>query len=201
MTRSPPPAAAAALAFVAVVGVITIYLHHRRKTDKENKKPNIEEPVPPSAEGSEAAVVKPEDCLVMISFNSATAGEVAKRLANYLTSNGRPAFCTGNYCATQAGNWRRFTKMGANTCRYYVPLITFGWQDSGECQYETNIVLNRLAGGKVKIIPVWFDSFDEKYDNQRGHYYKTSWSHFQAVFFKDSDWKERLFKLLRKLRI
>jgi hypothetical protein len=148
------------------------------------------------------AAVAPEDCLVMISFNDRTAGEVAKRLANYLTSNGRPAFCTGNYCATQAGNWRRFTTVGANKCRYYVPLITFGWQDSDECQYETGIVLNRLAGGKVTIIPVWFDSFDEKYDEQRGHYYKNSWNHFQGVPSKKNDpntINETILKLIQPL--
>jgi hypothetical protein len=79
--------------------------------------------------------------------------------------------------------------------------MTNGWQLSKECKFETDIVKNRLAKGEVTIIPVWFDSFDEKYDKQRGHYYKTSWKHFQAVFFKDSDWKERLLKLLWKLRI
>jgi hypothetical protein len=178
MTRSPPPAAAAALAFV------------------ENKKPNIEEPVPPSAEGSGAAVVKPEDCLVMISFNSATAGGVAKKLADYLTSKGRPAFCTGNYCPTQAGNWRRYTKVGANTCLYYVPLITNKWQDSGECQYETDIVMNRLE--EVTIIPVWFKSFNQKHDKQRGHYYKNSWKHFQGVPSKENDpnFNETILKLI-----
>jgi hypothetical protein len=178
MTRSPPPAAAAALAFV------------------ENKKPNIEEPVPPSAEGSGAAVVKPEDCLVMISFNSATAGGVAKKLADYLTSKGRPAFCTGNYCPTQAGNWRRYTKVGANTCLYYVPLITNKWQDSGECQYETDIVMNRLE--EVTIIPVWFKSFNQKYDEQRGHYYKNTWKHLEGVPSKENDpnFNETILKLI-----
>jgi hypothetical protein len=178
MTRSPPPAAAAALAFV------------------ENKKPNIVEPVTPTAEGSGAAVVKPEDCLVMISFNSATAGGVAKKLADYLTSKGRPAFCTGNYCPTQAGNWRRYTKVGANTCLYYVPLITNKWQDSGECQYETDIVMNRLE--EVTIIPVWFKSFNQKHDKQRGHFYKNSWKHFQGVPSKENDpnFNETILKLI-----
>jgi hypothetical protein len=145
--------------------------------------------------------VEPEQCEIMISFNDETGGEVAEILAHYLTSQGFLVFCTKVYCPINHGSWRDVTESGARNCRYYIALMTNGWQLSKECKFETDIVKNRLAKGEVTIIPVWFDSFDKEYDNQRGHYYKTSWSHFQAVFFKDSDWKERLVKLLRKLRI
>ena len=77
--------------------------------------------------------------------------------------------------------WRDVTESGARHCRYYIVLMTNGWQLSKECKFETDIVKNRLAKGEVTIIPVWFDSFDEKYDEQRGHYYKNSWNHFQGV--------------------
>ena len=78
--------------------------------------------------------------------------------------------------------------------------MTNGWQLSKECKFETDIVKNRLAKGEVTIIPVWFDSFDDKYDaDRRGHGYKTIWKYLQGVFKDRSigpDWKERLLKLL-----
>ena len=95
--------------------------------------------------------------------------------------------------------WRDVTESGARHCRYYITLMTNGWQLSDECQKETAIVKNR-AQTEVTIIPVWFDSFDDKYDaDRRGHGYKTIWKHLQGVFKDRSigpDWKERLLKLL-----
>jgi len=38
------------------------------------------------------------------------------------------------------------------TCRYYITLMTFGWQTSDECQKETRIVKNR-SSNYVTIIP------------------------------------------------
>ena len=199
---APPPAAAAALAVVAVVGVITIYLHQSNDGDDDSEDEGIfgdikerfyhflrrtnHGKMTPNKE-----VVAPQKCLVMISFNSATAGEVAKRLANYLTSNGRPAFCANLYCPTKAGNWRDASEMGAVTCRYYIVLMTNGWQLSKECQYEViNIVMNRHAKQEVIIIPVWYESFDDEYDKRDGHNCKTVWKIIQGAFRgKGEEWK------------
>jgi hypothetical protein len=139
--------------------------------------------------------VEPENCEIMISFNERTAGEEAENLARYLTSHGFRVFCTKTYCRNNAGNWRDVTESGARHCRYYIALMTDGWQLSDECQKETAIVKNR-AQTEVTIIPVRFDSFDDEYDeDERGHGYNTIWKHFQGVF-KGPDWKERLLMLL-----
>ena len=139
--------------------------------------------------------IEPENCEIMISFNERTAGEEAENLARYLTSHGFRVFCTKTYCRNNAGNWRDVTESGARHCRYYIALMTYGWQLSDECQKETAIVKNR-AQTEVTIIPVRFDSFDDEYDeDERGHGYNTIWKHFQGVF-KGPDWKERLLMLL-----
>jgi hypothetical protein len=149
--------------------------------------------VPPQDQGA----VAPEDCLVMISFNDATAGPDAEKLAKFLTSMGLPTFCTNLYCPNNPGDWRKFTKVGAMKCRYYIPLLTYGWQKSPECQYETDIAENRRAMGGVTIIPVWYKSFDAKYDEEKGHYYKTGpWKSIQGVFKTDKEWMNTVLNLL-----
>jgi hypothetical protein len=95
---------------------------------------------------------KPEECDVMISFNASTAGEDAVKLANFLTGHGFRVLCTNLHCPNNAGDWRDVTEAGANNCRYFITLMTFGWQTSDECQKETRIVKNR-SSNYVTIIP------------------------------------------------
>ena len=95
---------------------------------------------------------EPEECDVMISFNSSTAGEDAIKLANFLTGYGFRVLCTNLHCPNNAGDWRDVTEAGANNCRYFITLMTFGWQTSDECQKETRIVKNR-SSNYVTIIP------------------------------------------------
>ena len=122
----------------------------------------------------------------MICFNDRTAGPDAERLTNRLTSEGRLTFCTRVYCQTMIGDWREITEMGALTCKIYIVLITDGWQDSGECQIETRHIKNRLADNEVIVIPVWYDSFDKEYDNQRGHNYWKTWKSYQGVIMANA---------------
>ena len=57
-----------------------------------------------------ARIINPEDCKVMVSFNDATFGQDAEDLANFLTANGHPTFCTRIYCPPNPGSWRKSTK-------------------------------------------------------------------------------------------
>ena len=142
-------------------------------------------------------IVAPEDCLVMISFNDRTAGPDAEKLANYLTSKGFPTFCTRLYCPNNPGSWRDATETGAVKCRYYIVLMTDGWQLSDECQIETSIIKNRLAKNNVTAIPVWYDSFDDEYDDRHRHFYRTLWNSMQSVFRgTGEDWKKIVLNLL-----
>ena len=155
--------------------------------------------IPNSSPAPEA--VGPENCTVMISFNDAASRQDAKDLANYLTSKGYPTFCTCLYCPKHAGDWRKFTEAGATNCRYYIPLMTDRWQLSDECQIETNIVKNRIS--EVTVIPVFYKSFDAKYDNRFGHHYLTTWKSFQGVpnKEKDPDWKNTILNLLPPISV
>ena len=77
--------------------------------------------------------------------------------------------------------------------------MTRRWQESPECQYETkNFIKNRFAKNEVTVIPVWYDSFDDDYDNQPGHYYKTLWNSVQGVFKDDrnQDWIMTILNML-----
>jgi hypothetical protein len=139
---------------------------------------------------------KPEECDVMISFNASTAGEDAVKLANFLTGHGFRVLCTNLHCPNNAGDWRDVTEAGANNCRYFITLMTFGWQTSDEVQKETRIVKNRPSKD-VTIIPIFYESFDAEYDNQVGHYYVTNWKSLQGVPSKekDPDFMNTLLKL------
>jgi hypothetical protein len=130
--------------------------------------------------------VEPEDCKIMISFNTKSAGPDAERLTNRLTSEGHPTFCTMVYCKNMFGDWRDITEMGALTCKIYIVLMTRMWQDSGECQIETRHIKNRLGDNEVIVIPVWYDSFDKEYDNRRGHNYWKTWKSYQGVFMANA---------------
>ena len=145
-------------------------------------------------------VVSPGDCSIMNSFNDASAGPDAEALARFLTKNGFPTFCTRIYCPTACGKWSDATEKGTASCKIYIPLITKGWQEPHECQYETELIRQRLARKEVTIIPVYYKDFDEAYDKkQEGHNYKFKWNDVQSVYQKEGDegeWMNTILKLV-----
>jgi len=149
-------------------------------------------------DGEKQETVEPKNCYAMVSFNNAASGKEAEELANFLTKNGRPTFCTRIYCPENIGSWRQNTKLGAAECKYYISLLTNGWQKSGECQFETKIVVNRHVQNKVEILPVFFDDFDEEYDQESGHYYKLTWQELQTVWRNSGDWKQTILNPVPK---
>jgi hypothetical protein len=133
-------------------------------------------------------VVAPRDCLIMISFNDYSAGPNAEALARFLTKNNFPTFCTRIYCPANSGDWRDATEEGVASCKIYIPLVTKGWQMSKECQYETRLIRKRIADQNVKVIPVYYQDFDEAYDKtSTGHNYKFKWNDFQSVYRQKGD--------------
>merc|ERR1740139_1260740 len=107
--------------------------------------PTVKKSVP----SNDLKIVPPKNCHVMVSFNDGASGQDAEDLANFLTANGRPTFCTRIYCPDNAGDWRISTMTGVRYCTYYIPLMTNGWQKSKNCQSETKMVLNRYDDGTV----------------------------------------------------
>lgn len=106
----------------------------------------------------------------MISFNDRTAGEDAENLANYLTANGIPTFCTRLFCQSLAGSWRPPTVLGVNTCKYYIPLMNKGWFNSKECQYETSIAEGRRATEGLIVLPVDYGYIPKKKSKEALNY-------------------------------
>jgi len=144
-------------------------------------------------------VVAPGDCLIMISFNDYSAGPNAEALARFLTKNDFPTFCTRIYCPANSGDWRDATEEGVANCKIYIPLVTKGWQMSTECQYETRLIRKRIADQNVKVIPVYYQDFDEDYDKATtGHNYKFKWNDFQSVYRQKGDEGKWMNKLLAK---
>ncbi len=146
--------------------------------------------------------VSPHDCIVMISFNDASAGVEAERVAKFLNDHGIKAFCTTRvYCPNMIGSWRFVTVEGVVHCLYYVPLMTKGWQLSKECQFETQIAVNRFAKGELQVIPVKFvGDFDDEYDKREGHRYMLIWSSLQSVYKADDTEGRWMSVLLRQLQ-
>jgi len=133
-------------------------------------------------------VVAPRDCLIMISFNDYSAGPNAEALARFLTKNNFPTFCTRIYCPAHSGDWRDAIEEAVASCKIYIPLVTKGWQMSKECQYESRLIRKRIADQDVKVIPVYYQDFDEAYDKtSAGHNYKFKWNDFQSVFRQKGD--------------
>ena len=133
----------------------------------------------------------------MVSFNDGTAGPDAEALATFLEKNGVPTFCTKVWCQRNAGNWRDATEEGANCCKIYIALMTDGWQRSDECQIETQHVKNRVVTpGEVKIIPVHYVSFDNKFDDRMGHHYKNNWKSHQGSFRTSRTWMQDVLNLI-----
>jgi hypothetical protein len=149
-------------------------------------------------------IVPPEGCEIMLSFNDESAGPDAEELAKYLTRNGHPTFCMQLYYRNNAGNWRHVTLRGAKDCKYYIPLMTKGWQQSKEYQFETELIVNRMCDRDVIIIPVYYKSFDEDYDkNTTKKYpysYKNLWSNLQSIYCNDNreKWMDAVSALLPK---
>jgi len=147
-------------------------------------------------------VVAPEECQIMISFNDRSAGENAEALARFLTNKNFPTFCTRIFCPANVGDWRDATEKGVKTCKIYIPLLTKGWQKSDECQYETRLIRNRFAARAVTIMPVYYEDFDEAYDDTTdGHGYKFKWNDLQSVFREKGDedkWMNTIISLLPK---
>jgi len=142
-------------------------------------------------------VTAPKDCVVMVSFNDAASGQDAEDLAKFLSANGHPTFCTRIYCATNPGNWRQSTESGVVHCKYYIALMSNGWQTSNECQYETGIIKTRIAQKEVTVIPVYYDDFDDDYDRDAEQHYKKIWNDIQSVYGKrDDSWRKRILELL-----
>ena len=146
-------------------------------------------PSPPAA--AAAALLRataPQDCEVMISFNMRTAGEEAIALTKYLEAHDIKTFCTALWCP-QGGagaNWREDTIKGVKTCKVYVPLMTDGWQDSNECQFETQRALNRLAAKQVVFVPVQYESFSVEADGNGSMFLDMIGTSTQFIF-KDTD--------------
>ncbi|GFH61653.1 hypothetical protein CTEN210_18129 [Chaetoceros tenuissimus] len=143
-------------------------------------------------------IIHPNDCKVMISFNNATAGEDAEKLCHFLNREKKQTFCTRVFCPNNMGDWREYTETGANKCKVFIALMTDEWQKSGECQIETKIIKNRLARKRVVVIPVYYKCFDEDYDEDNNHFYRTSWASYQGIPCKEEDgiWMESISKLL-----
>lgn len=143
-------------------------------------------------------VVDPRDSKIMISFNNESAGEDAEKLCNFLNRHGKKAFCSRIYCARNLGDWRRATEIAAVSSEVFIPLMTDGWQKSNECQYETEIIKNRVVNKSVKVIPVYYKSFDLDYDKSSEQFYKVIWRSFQSIQSKENNdkWMEAVLQLL-----
>ncbi len=145
--------------------------------------------------------ISPQDCDVMVSFNTASSGQQALMLAMYLYSHGIKVFCSNLCCPRMVGSWRDAVVEAVINCKKYVPLMTKEWQQSNECQYETQIAEHRRAQKELEIIPVKFlDSFDDEYDAQPGHRYAVKWSYLQSVHKVADDSKDWMKAVLLQLR-
>ncbi|GFH52601.1 hypothetical protein CTEN210_09077 [Chaetoceros tenuissimus] len=150
-------------------------------------------------ESNPQAIIEPNDCMVMISFNNAFAGKDAEELCHFLNRHGMKTFSTRVFCPNNIGNWREYTVVGANKCKVCIALMTDGWLKSNKYQFETDIVKTRLARKRVHIIPLYYSSFDDGFDEDNNHFYGTSWASYQGIPSKENDvkWKESILKLCK----
>ncbi|GFH52660.1 hypothetical protein CTEN210_09136 [Chaetoceros tenuissimus] len=144
------------------------------------------------------AIVDPENCNIMISFNNGSTGEDAEVLCNFLNSKGSKTFCTRVFCPNNMGDWRTYTVTGANKCKILIALMTDGWQKSNEFQFEMDIIKNRFAKKEVTVIPVLYNSVDYYFDAEKKHFYRTTFGSYQGIPSKekDEDWMDSILKLL-----
>ena len=96
----------------------------------------------PQISASISPTTEPKNCYTMVYFNNDASDQDAEDLANFLTNNGYPTFCTMRYYLDHIGIRQKVTMIGASTCRHYIPLITKGWQESDACEFEIIIVMN-----------------------------------------------------------
>ena len=147
--------------------------------------------------GAVGAATAPDDCEVMVSFNQATAGEEAIALTEYLERHGVRTFCTAVWCP-QGGagaNWRADTIKGVKQCKAYVPLMTDGWQDSNECEFETQRAVNRLAAKEISFVPVRFNSFSMEKDASNNMFIDMIGTSTQFIFKEsDPDWMHSVLR-------
>jgi len=135
-------------------------------------------------------VTPPDQCLVMVGFNQATAGPEAIMLTQALQEAGFPTFCTAVYCPSTGGggNWRKMTITGVQHCRVFIPLMTHGWQKSCECVWEFERVLHRAARREVTIIPIMYEDFDEGYDEENDMFVAQIGRFIQWIYHRDKSW-------------
>lgn len=145
----------------------------------------------------EGVVISPEECLVMVGFNMRTGGDDAKMLTQELNQAGFATFCTLVYCPDHGGeNWREKTTKGFQTCRVFIPLMTKGWQESKECKWEFQRVIDRAVKEEVTIIPVMYEDFDDDLDSKNGDL-KIQIGSIEFIFHSDSGWVERVVKSVK----
>jgi hypothetical protein len=168
----------------------------------DNKSNKQSETAMDKVSSEKLVAVAPGDCSIMISFNDNSAGPNAEALARFLTKNNFPTFCTRIYCQATAGDWRDAIEIGVANCNTFIPLMTKMWQSSKECQAETRLIRKRIAHQDATVIPVYYDDFDETYDEEtNGHNYMFKWNDFQSVFRKKGDegiWMNTILNLLPK---
>ena len=130
----------------------------------------------------------------MNSFNNKSAGSDAEELCYFLNRHRKKTFCTQVFCPNNIGNWQEYTEEGACKCKIFIALMTDRWQTSGECQYETKFIKTRLTRNKVHIIPVYYISFDDNYDDNN-QFYKITWASYEGIPCKENDdnWMETTF--------
>jgi len=151
-------------------------------------------PTPPTAAMSratvsgEVAAVAPKECVAMVGFNHSSAGAEAVKLTKYLCTNGIKTFCTDVWCPHgQAGrDWQQATVEGVATSKYFIPLMTHGWQKSKECQDETNMAYQRYKHEGVVIIPVKFADFSETFDKSSSQHWSLKFQSVQQVFHAEN---------------
>jgi len=135
-------------------------------------------------------VTPPDQCLVMVGFNQATAGPEAEMLTKTLNEAYFPTFCTAVYCPSTGGggNWRKMTITGVQHCHVFIALMTHGWQKSYECAWEFERVLHRAARRQVTIIPIMYEDFDPDYDEENDMFVAQIGGFIQFIYHRDESW-------------
>jgi hypothetical protein len=141
-------------------------------------------------------VIPPGKCIAMVGFNHRSTGPHAVGLTHHLTSNKIPTFCTNVYCPKTIGDdWQVATTEGIISCKYFIMLMSNGWQLSHNCQHESRNALLRQIKKEITIIPVLYDDFDKKYDKESKQYWMTNLGATQRADSIDkspNDWMKKI---------
>jgi hypothetical protein len=138
--------------------------------------------------------IKPGECRAMVSFNDATTGEDAEILSGYLIAQGVATFCTRMFCPSGGGgsSWRSDTLEAVDTCEFYVPLMNRAWQESTECNIESDAAFHkaiRSGHTQPKIVPILYSDFDDTLDKSSGKRYRMQIGEGrQFVMRSDPNW-------------